>query len=131
MEARPVKPLKIFFDGGARPNPGRMEAAVVARGEVRFFDDLGHGSSSNAEWLALLAALQVARDLGIPAFDLIGDSRNIVDQARGIAPCRTAGAREFLARFTRAALLHPPRRIRWIGRHQNLAGIAMDQRRQR
>jgi ribonuclease HI len=45
--------LKIFFDGGCRPNPGRIEVALVARGMTYFDDDLGCGSSSDAEWIAL------------------------------------------------------------------------------
>ena len=124
----PAKPLKIFFDGGARPNPGLIEVAVVARGTVHFFDDLGEGSSSDAEWLAIIQALHVAQQLGAHRFDLLGDSRSIIDQASGAAPCRTPAARDHLARFTAAAAPNPPRRLRWLPRHQNLAGIALARR---
>ena len=55
------RPLKIFFDGGCRPNPGVMEVAVVARGVAYFFDNVGCGTSSDAEWLALRLALQLAQ----------------------------------------------------------------------
>jgi hypothetical protein len=41
--------LKVYFDGGCRPNPGVIEVAVVARGATYFFDDLGCGTSSDAE----------------------------------------------------------------------------------
>jgi ribonuclease HI len=126
----PLKHLKIFFDGGARPNPGRIEVAVVARGTVHYFNGLGEGSSSDAEWLALLTALEVAQSLAVPSFDLLGDSRGVIDQATGTAPCRTPAARDHLARFHAAAALAPPRRLRWLPRHQNLAGIALDRRRQ-
>jgi ribonuclease HI len=126
--SRSPKPLKIFFDGGARPNPGRIEAAVVARGQVHLFVDLGSGDNGTAEWLALLRALEVAQSLGVPAFDLLGDSRAVIEQASGIVPCRTPAARAFLARFREAAAAHPPRRLRWIPRAQNLAGIALARR---
>lgn len=126
--ARPLPPVKIFCDGGARPNPGQIEVAVVARGTAYFFDDLGHGCSSDAEWLALLKALDVAHSLGLPAFDLLGDNRGVIDQASGTAPCRTPAARNHLARFHAAAVLSPPRRLRWLPRHQNLAGIALEGR---
>jgi ribonuclease HI len=125
-----ANPLKIFFDGGCRPNPGRIEVAVVARGQVHFFDDLGEGSSGDAEWLALLKGLEVARSLGVATFDLLGDSRNVLDQATGIIPCRSPSARDYRARYLAAALATPPRRVRWLPRHQNLAGIALDRRRQ-
>ena len=127
--AAPLRPLKIFFDGGARPNPGRIEVAVVARGETHFFDDLGEGSSSDAEWLALLKALEVAHALGFAAFDLVGDSRSVVGQADGAVICRPPATRLHLARLRQMAGSHPPRRLRWIQRHQNLAGIALDRRR--
>ncbi|GAA3996699.1 hypothetical protein GCM10022211_02250 [Sphingomonas humi] len=72
--------------------------------------------------------MQVAQALGVPAFDLLGDSRNIIAQASGAAACRTPAARAHLARFTAAAASVPPRRLRWLPRHQNLAGIALDRR---
>lgn len=126
---RRPSPLKIFFDGGARPNPGRIEVAVVARGVAYFFDDCGEGSSGEAEWLALCIALELAPSLGGSSFDLVGDSRSIIDQASGAAPCRTPVARRYFARFTAATAAAPPRRLRWTPRHQNLAGIALDRRR--
>lgn len=131
MAVTPFSPLKIFFDGGARPNPGRIEVAVVARGEIHFFDDLGEGSSSDAEWLALTKALDVAHALGVACFDLLGDSRSIVDQANSQVSCRTASARAHLERFRQKSALLAPRRLRWIPRYQNLAGTALDRRRNR
>ena len=121
--------LKIFFDGGCRPNPGPIEAAVVARGVSHFFDDLGSGTSHDAEWLALLTALRLGQSLGEPEFDLIGDCANVIAQANGLARCRTGAAAEHYARFRETAAAAPPRRIRWIPRTQNLAGIALARRR--
>jgi ribonuclease HI len=126
--ARPGRRLKIFFDGGCRPNPGRVEVAVVARGVEYFFDDLGEGTSNDAEWLALRTALRVAQSLGEGPFELIGDCANVIDQANGAAKCRSAGALEHQARFAETAAPGTPGRIRWIARTQNLAGIALARR---
>jgi ribonuclease HI len=121
--------LKVFFDGGCRPNPGRIEAAVVARGVTHFFDDLGLGTSHDAEWLALGMALRVAQSLGVRDFELVGDCANVIAQANGLARCRTEASADHHASFQAAAAAAPPRRIRWIARTQNLAGIALTRRR--
>jgi ribonuclease HI len=123
------KRLKIFFDGGCRPNPGPIEAAVVARGVTYFFDDLGSGTSSDAEWRALLAALRLAQSLGARDFELLGDCANVIAQANGEAKCRGEAAQAHRATFLEQAASGPPRRIRWIARTQNLAGIALARRR--
>jgi ribonuclease HI len=121
--------LKVYFDGGCRPNPGPIEAAVVARGAVTFFDDLGSGTSGDAEWLALIAALRLAQSLGEPDFDLIGDCANVIAQASGASKCRSPAALRHLERFRAEAAGAPLRRIVWTPRAQNLAGIALAQRR--
>jgi ribonuclease HI len=123
--------LKIFFDGGCRPNPGRIEVAVVARGVSYYFDDLGSGTSSDAEWLALGLALRLGQSLAERDFDLIGDCANVIAQANGSSPSRTEAAVEHRARFQESASSSAPRRIRWIARTQNLAGIALARRRGR
>jgi ribonuclease HI len=120
--------LKVFFDGGCRPNPGRIEAAVVARGVTSFFDDLGSGTNEDAEWLALLMALRVAQSLGGGEFDLIGDAAHVIAVANGAAKGRSRRAVDHLERFREAAAAGPPRRVRWIARTQNLAGIALARR---
>jgi len=117
--------LKIYFDGGCRPNPGAMEVAVVARGAVHFFDDLGEGTSSDAEWLALRLALQIAQTLDEPDFDLVGDSLEVIRQASGASRARSAAAADHLALYEESAALGRPRRIVWTPRRQNLAGIAL------
>ncbi len=122
--------VKIFFDGGARPNPGPIEAAVVVQGVVRYFDALGEGSSTDAEWLALIAALDVAQSLAIPHFVLLGDATTVIDQANRRSKCRSAAIQAHLARFEAMGGVRPSR-IRWIARTQNLAGIALEARRHR
>lgn len=115
---------KIYFDGGARPNPGAMEIAVVCRGVSHVERDLGVGSSLDAEWLALIAALRLARAEGLDEVLLLGDAAAVVAQANGAVPARGAAA-EHLAAFRALADEGVAPRIRHIGRAQNLAGIAL------
>ncbi len=119
--------LKIYFDGGCRPNPGTMESAVVARGAFDHRPDLGQGSSEEAEWLALLHALDVARASGARDVLLLGDAIGVIHQARGEARSRSPELRD---RFERGVKDFDRVRVRHIRRNQNLAGIALGQARQ-
>lgn len=116
--------VKIFFDGGCRPNPGKMELAVVAAGRTCILRNLGHGTSADAEWLALIHALKVAMSLDVTDFVLIGDAAGIIGQANGKVKCRGAGIGH-LEHFRALTCPARPPRIRYIKRSQNLAGIAL------
>ena len=116
--------LKVFFDGGCRPNPGRIEAAVVVRGVPHFFDDLGHGTNSDAEWLALICALEWAQSLCLTDIELIGDALEVIQQAQRASSTGRA-THGHAAKFLDLIAGKPLARIRWIKRAQNLAGIAL------
>lgn len=122
-----MRRLKVFFDGGCRPNPGRIEIAVVARGVAHVFTDCGTGTNSDAEWLALIRALEFCRDRGLEGVELIGDALEIVRQANA-AMRVDHGAEPHEARFLALAAEVRPARLRWIRREQNLAGIALASR---
>ena len=121
--------LKIYFDGGCQPNPGTMEIAVVARGITYFIDDVGCGTNNDAEWLAAIHALRVAQSLGVAEFILIGDSALVINQANGVAKCRSDALQRHLDLFKSLTSGHGQVRVRRIGRAQNLAGIALAKRR--
>ncbi len=116
--------VKVFFDGGCRPNPGRMEAAVVVQGVTHLFDDLGHGPSSDAEWLALIRAFEVSQSLGLTEIELLGDALHVIRQANKAMRSDHA-VQGHAATFRDLTANGPPPRVRWIKREQNLAGIAL------
>lgn len=122
--------LKVFFDGGCRPNPGRIEVAVVVRGVPHIIDDLGSGTNSDAEWLALISALELARSMGLDDIALIGDSAEVIQQANK-AQSTGHALHAHAARFLALAVSMRRVRIRWIKREQNLAGIALAARLQK
>ena len=99
-----------------------MQLAVVARGMVHHVGDLGHGSSEQAEWLALLHGLRVAESMGERNLVLLGDSVGVIAQANGAAKCRNAA---YLEQFRFAAAAFDRVRLRYVRRNQNLAGIAL------
>ena len=112
--------VKIFFDGGCRP--AGMETAVVIGGVAHIERDLGPGTGMEAEWLALIHAADLARELGLTDPQFLGDSLAVVNQANGDANCRGPALRHLEA-FRALAPAAP--RVRHIKRSQNLAGIAL------
>lgn len=118
----------VYFDGGSRPNPGSMHAAVVSQGRAWFRDDLGHGDNNEAEWLALLYALDVARGQELTNLLLIGDSALVIAQASGRQRCRSAHLRPYHVRFQDASAQFRRIQLRHVSRHKNLAGIALTRR---
>lgn len=120
-----AKSLKIFFDGGWRPDIAWLETAVVAKGVLHHRHRIGSGTSEQAEWLALLDALRVAEEIGAADIILLGDSLSVIERARAAPAGRgerphpdLLAFRERRARFARLRLRHVPRT-------QNLAGIAL------
>jgi ribonuclease HI len=118
----------FYFDGGCRPNPGAMEAAVVHRGRAYFRDGLGTGDNNEAEWLALLYAVELAISEGAPDVLFIGDSVLVIQQARGACPCRSPQLQPHLTRFKNVVASLPRVRLRPVSRSKNLAGIALARR---
>jgi len=116
--------IKIYFDGGCRPNPGKMETAVVTGGAATVVHDAGIGSSMDAEWLALIAALRLAQNLELTNFILLGDAAAVVEQANGAVRARGKAA-DHLATFHALVGNGPSPNIRHVKRTQNLAGIAL------
>jgi ribonuclease HI len=80
--------MKLFCDGACNPNPGPMGIGVA------MIDDdgklvgsisraLGDGTNNVAEFEAVLAALELARNRGIFSPDIFTDSRLVVEQIAG------------------------------------------------
>lgn len=101
-----------------------METAVVAQGQAYVRQDVGQGSSFDAEWLALIEAVEVAGSLGVTDVVLLGDSATVVAQAIGRIKCR-GDAIAHHALFQASIPVGMSVRVRLIKRTQNLAGIAL------
>ena len=83
--------MKVYFDGGCVPNPGKMSVCAVfekydGHENGRTYSNIGVGQGTNniAEWTALIWACQLAVDNGIKDISLIGDSKLVVMQANGL-----------------------------------------------
>ncbi|MCU6453711.1 reverse transcriptase-like protein [Sphingomonas sp. A2-49] len=120
--------MTLYFDGGARPNPGRMEIAVVTGGRSHIRDDVGAGDNCTAEWLALRYAAEIALAAGAQDVLFVGDARTIVEQALGRWACRSAQLQPHLDAYRRAVAAIPRVHVRHVRRSKNLAGYALARR---
>lgn len=123
---------RAWFDGSARPNPGRCGLGAILEGPagqlVELSLDGGHGNSSEAEYRALNAVLRAAIDHGATELVVCGDSQVVIDDVN--APdCASAPALRTLRGEALALLAQLPQaRLRWIPRHKNLRADALSQR---
>jgi ribonuclease HI len=98
---------RLFTDGGARGNPGPAASAFVletldgelldARG-----DAIGVATNNVAEYRALIAGLERAKELGVTDLDVVSDSELMVKQMQGEYRVKNDALREL---FNRAARL--------------------------
>ena len=117
-----------WFDGSALPNPGRIGIGALLRGPqgqvVEISRRAGEGSSSEAEYLALIALLEAAL-LHQPAqLTVHGDSQVVIDDlkpprrgktnAKGLEALR-ARALDLIAQLGGAEVVI----VRWVPRHRN------------
>lgn len=79
--------LIIYTDGGARGNPGPAGIGVVIREGENVVKEygryIGETTNNQAEYRALVSALESARDLGADEVDIFVDSELIAKQVKG------------------------------------------------
>lgn len=98
---------RLFTDGGARGNPGPAAAAYVLEADdgtllAAHGEAIGVATNNVAEYRALVAGLEQARDLGVDELEVVSDSELVVKQMRGEYKVKNASLREL---SLRAALL--------------------------
>jgi ribonuclease HI len=119
---------KIYFDGGCRPNPGPIETAIAVHGISQVRTDVAIGANDEAEWLALLHAAEFAIARGYNDVVFLGDSLQVIQQARGIGKCRSPALQNYLAQFRALTARLDHVVLRHVSRSKNLAGVALQRR---
>ena len=115
------KRLTIYVDGASRGNPGPAAIGVVIRDEsgstaVRLSSYIGNTTNNQAEYAALITALEEAKKLEAEHVDIRTDSQLMAEQIRGNYRVRNANlrplfeqAKESLADFKSYAIVYVPR----------------------
>lgn len=117
--------MKLFFDGGCKPNPGKMEVAVVsADGSIKEHQHIHWGTNNEAEWIALLWAMEIAISTGAHGGRVIisGDSKLAISQAQGVWQVKQDSLKTFKKEFDRLNLQFADLRLIHVLRDQNPAG---------
>ena len=125
----------VYFDGACRGNPGPAAVGwVIVTGDgiaAEGGQQIGEATNNQAEYAALLRAVEAAHDLGIDEADIRGDSQLIVKQIRGEWETndpelreRRVRVRELLTDFERWSIAHVPREVN--ERADELANEAFD-----
>ncbi|MFA6027946.1 MAG: ribonuclease HI family protein [Patescibacteria group bacterium] len=75
--------LIIYTDGGARGNPGPAGIGVHIEGVADFKEYIGKATNNQAEYKAVVLALQKAKELGAKEMKFYLDSELVVKQLSG------------------------------------------------
>lgn len=121
-----------WFDGSAKPNPGRCGIGVRLLGPngaaVELSQAAGYGNSSEAEYRALILLLETAVAHGAGPLTVYGDSQVVIDDVNGALADSAAVLRSLRARVHALLAQLPATTLRWIPRHKNGEADALSQR---
>lgn len=120
---QPTAAWRGWFDGSAHPNPGQIGIGALLCGpdgqRVEISRRAGHGNSSEAEYLALTALLEAARELGATGLAVYGDSQVVINDVNLGGARGAKGVEEHRARVVALMAALGDVSLRWVPRHRN------------
>ena len=114
----------MHVDGGARGNPGPAAAAAVAAtpdgqplGESSAY--IGEATNNVAEYRAVLLGLELARELGAHAVEVVNDSELVARQIGGEYKVKNPGLKPLFEETMRALRTFDRWAVRNVRREHN------------
>jgi len=132
--------LKIYSDGGARGNPGPAAIGVVICADddtilCEHSDLIGTATNNIAEYLALIAAIEIAKQYKPVQVSFFLDSELVVKQLSGEYRVKDDSLRELYSivvseesAFKKIAFTHVPRTNAFMKKADKLVNSALDRR---
>ncbi len=122
----------LFFDGGARGNPGRgagAAAIVMPDGKQYIVSEyLEFATCNEAEYTGLIVGLEKAISLGIRELKVFGDSNLVVNQVNGTWKVKSDRLKSLYDQAIQLLSKFKQTTLDWIPRHENqLADSAVNQ----
>ena len=128
--------LKIYTDGGARGNPGPAGIGAIAydkNGEAAFTvsEYLGETTNNQAEYQAIIRAMEIAREKGARELDMFMDSELAVKQLNHEYKVKNQGLAPLFLKIHNLTVSFDRVKFTHVRREQNkeadrLANEAMD-----
>lgn len=122
--------LIVFTDGGARGNPGPAGIGVViqdAQGKTieAFGDYLGETTNNQAEYRAMVAALERAKALGATDVEAYADSELLVKQLHRVYKVKNSGLAPLFVKIWNLAQSFTSCTFQHVRRERNREADAM------
>jgi len=118
-----MQKLVIYTDGGARGNPGPAGIGVVIKEGEKTIKEygryIGETTNNQAEYHALISAMESAKDLGAEEIDLNMDSELIVKQIKGEYKVKNAELAPLFLKFYNLKINFKKFFVRHIPREKN------------
>jgi ribonuclease HI len=117
-----IKKAVIYTDGVAEPNPGQAAIGAIIKDEqdkliASISQSIGYSTNNQAEYRAVIAALEKAISLGIDQVDMRSDSELVVSQVNGRYRVKNAALKPLHQRVKQLQsqlkvfnIIHVPRR---------------------
>ena len=130
--------LRVYTDGGARGNPGPAAIGIVvcdASDHVlrEHREYIGEGTNNEAEYRAVVCALEVVRSFSPNEILFVSDSELLVRQLNGLYRVRNPRIAELFAEvkrkarsFRKVSFAHRPRLTGHLERADALVNEALD-----
>ena len=131
--------LKIFTDGASRGNPGDAAWAYLILDDqenkiVSQSGYIGNSTNNQAEYFAVIRALQRAKELTREKVHLFSDSQLLVNQVTGSWKVKNpelgrlhGRVRSLVDSFAEVKFTHLPRENNYIGQADELCNLRLDE----
>jgi ribonuclease HI len=126
--------IKIFIDGGSRGNPGESGLGVVIKSDSvkkGYYYYNGFATNNEAEYGALIKALELAKSLKYEKIKVFSDSELICNQINGIYKVKNdklqklnSAAKKIICEFVEFSINYVPREHNKDA--DRMANLAMD-----
>ena len=122
--------LTVYVDGASWGNPGPASIGILLKDELgvvktEISRSIGYATNNQAEYRALIVALEEAARMGTEHVDILMDSELVVRQVRGVYKTRNEKLKPLLSRVKELLNLFLSYTITHVPREQNASADSL------